>query len=60
MNDFSNKKVLIFSDTHLTCKFDKLRFLALKKIIEEADIVIINGDFWEYISCPFEKFINSE
>jgi len=60
MLDLTNEKVLLFSDTHLTCKFDKKQFQALKEIIEQADRVIVNGDFWEYIACDFEKFIKSE
>ena len=60
MEDLSNEKILIFSDTHLTCKFNEAHFQALKEIILEADKVIINGDFWEYIACDFESFVNSE
>ncbi len=60
IDDLSNKKILIFSDTHLKCKFDKKWFDKIKSLIMEADKIIINGDFWENISCPFDKFIKTE
>jgi len=50
---------LIFSDTHLTRRFEKRRFNYLKKIIVEADKVIINGDFWDGYFVDFDKFIKS-
>ena len=60
IEDLTNKKVLIFSDTHLTCKFNQKHFEALKGQILKADKVILNGDFWEYIGCHFDKFVKSE
>ena len=60
MEDYSKKKVLIFSDTHLTCKFNRKWFDEVEPLINNADIVIINGDFWEHISCDFSKFIKSK
>ena len=45
MIDFSDKKVVVFSDTHLTCKFNKKLFEEMASLILYADIVIINGDF---------------
>ncbi len=52
-------KILIFSDTHLTDKFSEGKYRYLKKIIEQADQVIINGDFWEGYEISFSEFINS-
>lgn len=50
---------LIFSDTHLGPVFEEKKFNFLKKRIEEADQVIINGDFWEGYLFSFEHFITS-
>jgi predicted phosphodiesterase len=52
-------KYLIFSDTHLTPKFDAKKFGALKKAIDQADRVFINGDFWEGFVCTFDEFVAS-
>lgn len=52
-------KTLIFSDTHLTDKFEPQKFQFLKKLIQSVDKVIINGDFWDGLSISFDKFINS-
>lgn len=53
-------KILIFSDTHLTNKFDEKKFTFLKKIISSTDRVVINGDFWDGYLTTFDKFINSK
>lgn len=60
MKDFSNKKILIFSDTHLTCRFDEKWFEEIVPLVQKADIVIINGDLWESTSCRFKKFLKSK
>lgn len=52
-------KVLIFSDTHLTHRFDEKKFKFLERIISSSDKVIINGDFWDSSWTTFDKFINS-
>lgn len=52
-------KVIIFSDTHLEKDFNKRKFSFLKKIIQKADRIIINGDFWEGYTTNFNEFINS-
>lgn len=52
-------KILIFSDSHLTHVFDEKKYRFLKKIIEQADKVIINGDFWDGFITSFDRFINS-
>ena len=53
-------KYLIFSDTHLTQRFDERKFKFLVKISEKADRVIINGDFWDGYLTTFSGFVNSE
>lgn len=50
---------IIFSDTHLTRRFEKRKFDYLKRIISQADKVIINGDFWDGYFTNFDKFIKS-
>jgi len=50
---------LIFSDTHLGPVFEEKKFNFLKKRIEEADQVIINGDFWEGYLYSFDQFVTS-
>jgi predicted phosphodiesterase len=52
-------KTLIFSDSHLTNKPDPKKMAFLKKIINEADRVIINGDFWDGMSINFDQFLSS-
>lgn len=52
-------RVLVFSDSHLSARFEKRKFELLKRIITEADRVIINGDFWEGHLTTFQKFIDS-
>lgn len=53
-------KILIFSDSHLTDRFEEKKFNFLKKIIGESDRVIINGDFWDGYLTTFNRFIASE
>lgn len=50
-------KLLIFSDTHLTNRFEPKKFALLKRIISEADKVIINGDFWDGYYISFDQFL---
>lgn len=52
-------KILVFSDTHLGKKFNQKKFDFLKRIIIQADKVIINGDFWEGYKTSFSQFMNS-
>jgi len=52
-------KYLIFSDTHLSRTFEKEKFDFLKKIICQADRVVINGDFWEGTEIIFDEFVKS-
>jgi predicted phosphodiesterase len=53
-------KLLIFSDTHLSAKFDQAKYRYLLNIISGADQVIINGDFWDSYLTTFDQFINSD
>ncbi|MBN1331940.1 metallophosphoesterase family protein [Candidatus Dojkabacteria bacterium] len=52
-------KIVVFSDSHLGCAYDEKKSGFLKRIIEPADMVIINGDFWDYYQCDFEEFLTS-
>lgn len=53
-------KTLVFSDTHFTNEFDQKKFNKLANLINEADRVIIDGDFWEGLIVTFDEFLNSE
>ncbi len=53
-------KTLIFSDTHLTDSFNLRKYRLLKRLIEKADKVVINGDFWDGFSTTFDRFVTSE
>lgn len=53
-------KILIFSDSHLTENFEEKKFNFLKKIIQQSDSVIINGDFWDGYRTTFDRFISSD
>ena len=53
-------KYLVFSDTHLSAhEFDVVQFRDLVSIIEKADRVIINGDFFDGYLCSFGEFLHS-
>ncbi|MBP7740716.1 metallophosphoesterase family protein [Candidatus Woesebacteria bacterium] len=53
-------KILIFSDSHLTHKFDKELFDYISKLVKNVDQVIINGDFWDAYLTSYKKFTNSK
>ena len=53
-------KILVISDLHLTTRFDEKKCEFLEKLINRADKVIINGDFWSYYSCTFGEFVKSK
>lgn len=53
-------KILIFSDSHLTHKFNQDLYDYISNLIKDVDQVIINGDFWDAYLTTFDKFINSE
>jgi predicted phosphodiesterase len=52
-------KTLIFSDSHLTPRFNEDYFNKLVNVIEQVDKVIINGDFWEGYFYKFDEFLSS-
>lgn len=52
-------RTIIISDLHLTRRFEKRKFNFLKKIIEQSDQVIINGDLWDYYFLNFSQFVSS-
>ena len=52
-------KILVFSDTHLYLPFDSKKFNFLKKIVFDADQVIINGDFFDSYMNTFDEFVKS-
>jgi len=51
--------ILVFSDTHLRLPFEVKKYQFLKKIINRAERVIINGDFWDGYIISFEHFLRS-
>jgi len=53
-------KLLVLSDTHLTLPFEEKKYQLLKRIIFDADQVVINGDFWEGYLHSFDDFIRSD
>ncbi len=53
-------RVLIFSDTHLTVRFEQEKYDFLKRIVSDCDQVVINGDFWDGAITTFDKFVNSD
>lgn len=52
-------RYLVFSDSHLTDRFEPKKSRVLNDALKDADRVIINGDFWEGFSTTFDAFINS-
>jgi predicted phosphodiesterase len=50
----------VFSDSHLYGKVNKRKLDKLKSLIEKADNVIINGDFWEGLIITFDEFMESD
>ncbi|MBU0974482.1 metallophosphoesterase family protein [Patescibacteria group bacterium] len=52
-------KTLIFSDSHLTHRFDQELFDYISNLIKDADQVIINGDFWDGYLTTYRRFIKS-
>lgn len=52
--------IIVISDTHLTEKFNKRKFEKLRFIINQADQVVLNGDFWDGYQTEFDSFYNSQ
>ncbi len=55
-----DKRLIILSDCHLDSKFDEVVYKKLVKVITEADILVVNGDFWADSGGSFEKFVTSK
>lgn len=53
-------RTIIFSDTHLTEKFDPAKFNFLYDLCQNADKIIVNGDFWEGWYTDARRFVNSK
>lgn len=53
-------KTLVFSDTHLSEKFEEKKYQYLEKLIQGVDRVIINGDFWDGYLTTFDLFLRSK
>lgn len=51
---------LIFSDTHLTGRFNQRRFNYLVELFNEVDQIVINGDLWDGYLTSFDKFYHSK
>ena len=55
-----NKRIIVLSDCHLNSRFDEAVFKKFKKIIQKADCIVINGDFWADSAGSFDAFMKSE
>ncbi len=53
-------KTIIISDTHLSNRVYRKKYYYLKSVIEQADRVIIAGDFWDGFLTNFDKFLQSK
>ena len=53
-------KILIFSDTHLTKRFEEKKYNLLVRLVSSSDRVIINGDFWDSWFVSFKDFLGSK
>lgn len=51
---------LILSDTHLNKHFDTALYNQLRALIDEHDVIILNGDFWDVYQTSFDKFAKSK
>lgn len=52
-------KTLIFSDSHASHIPNPKQLALLRRVILDADRVIINGDFWDHYLTSFDQFIQS-
>ncbi len=52
-------RTLIFSDTHLTHEYLPHLDIFLQQLIEPADQVIVNGDFWDAYHTTWQRFSHS-
>lgn len=53
-------KTLVISDTHLGGRAYRKKYHFLKSIIEDADRVVIAGDFWDGFITRFDRFVQSK
>ncbi len=53
-------RIGIFSDTHLTARFDRKRAEFLTHLIQSFDQIIIAGDLWDGNFITFDQFIHSQ
>lgn len=53
-------KTIVISDTHFTKLFQPKRYKKLVGLINNADQVVLNGDFWEGMAISFDDFMNSK
>ena len=53
-------KTVVLSDTHLSGTFHQKKFDYLRSVIEDADRVVIAGDFWDGFSISFNDFVRSK
>lgn len=53
-------RIFVFSDSHLSTKYDKEFYEWVKYWSSKADKIIICGDFWESDLCSFDEFVKSE
>ena len=51
--------ILIISDTHFDPWYEPAKAQFLKRLIREADQVVINGDFWDSFLWSFDDFLKS-
>lgn len=55
--DFTGKKVVIISDLHLGKKTNPEKFQQIRKAVDSADKLIINGDLWEGFAYTLDEFL---
>lgn len=53
-------KTVIISDTHLSNRVYRKKYYYLKSVIEQADRVVVAGDFWDGFLTSFDKFLDSK
>lgn len=52
-------RTLIFSDTHLTHDYSPSLDLFMQSLIDSADNVVVNGDFWDAYHTDWRRFSES-
>jgi len=54
------KKIIVVSDVHLTDRFNPGKFADLERVIGQADLVVLNGDFWDGFQINYPDFVESD